>query len=59
MSDINPNSEDKKTSDKNETGNDSDFKYEFITAFIDDEIKDPQEKKKAGEFGASKEKSLI
>jgi hypothetical protein len=50
MSDINPNSEDKKTSDKNETGNDSDIKYEFITAFIDDEIKDPQEKKKAGEL---------
>ncbi|MCB0728484.1 MAG: hypothetical protein KDD00_13555 [Ignavibacteriae bacterium] len=47
MSDTNPNSEDKKTSDNNETGNDSESRYEFITAFIDDEIKDPQEKKKA------------
>ncbi|HMQ69111.1 MAG TPA: hypothetical protein PKA90_08905 [Ignavibacteria bacterium] len=50
MSDTNPNSEDKKTSDNNETGNDSESKYEFITSFIDDEIKDPQEKMKAEEL---------
>ena len=50
MSDINPNSGDKNNSGKNETGKDSESKYEFITAFIDDEIKDPQEKKKAEEL---------